>query len=592
MGGIMDSKWLIGLAIVLGLLVLAFGGPLLDRQGRIPEEERGELVDAGHFILEQDGVRLLDESYTLFFHPVDGYMLLSQSELTVAAQTVHLSQQTQYDRDFLPIFYQMAAETPAGTQIVSAQLGVSGLEMEVRVGLARQTATLRDTTDLALLDNNLIGQYAVLLMALRAEALDREFVAAVPQALLSLPAIVEGPNTVTFRSGDVEHEGKRFEVHLGDTVIGLIEYDGRMVGLVNETQATTGYDVGVFPEGIEIDEQSSEAVSGVVERELAFASDGLTLYGTLALPETGDEPYAAALLIHGSGPVDRDGNAIDPATGKRVMALDVYRQLAHALAQAGIASLRFDKRGVGASDGDVTTASRTDLLDDVHAAIEALRSQPEIDAERILLIGHSEGGYLAPAAAVADGEVAGLVLLASAARPLGDVTRWQVETLLRQQGVDGDALEAALAQQDQYTAFVKASEGEWVDYTIAELRAELPWLTDETAAQMKSTPLSLSWLREHYRDEPAEALRAVNVPVLIINGEKDLQVPASEAALLEGLLEEAGNDDVTVRVLGDLNHLLRYHPEEPNLIYRHLSEPVDPRVIDALIEWATVRWIP
>jgi pimeloyl-ACP methyl ester carboxylesterase len=590
-GGTMDSKILMGLAIVLGLLALAFGGALLEKRDVPLDEDRGQLVDAGHFILEQNGARLLDESYTLFFHPVDGYMLLSQSELTIADQTVHLSQQTQYDRDFLPVFYQLAAETPSGTQIVSAQLGVSGLEMEVRVGLSRQSATLSDTTDLALLDNNLIGQYAVLLMAIRAEALDREFTAAIPQALLSLPARVEGPNAVTFRSDGVEYEGKRFDLHLGDVSIVLIERDGRLAGLINRTQHTVGYDVSLFSAGIEIDERPAEAVSGVIEREVAFASGELTLYGTLALPETGDGPHAAALFIHGSGPVDRDGNAIDPATGQTVTALDVYRQLAHALARVGIASLRFDKRGVGASDGDVTTASRTDLLDDVDAAIQALRAQSEIDAERILLIGHSEGGYLAPAAAVDDGEVAGLVLLASAARPLGDVTRWQVETLLRQQGLDGDALEAALAQQDQYTAFVKASEGEWTDYTVGELRDELPWLTDQAAAQLKSTPLSLSWLREHYLDEPADVLRDVDVPVLIINGEKDLQVPAAEAALIQELLEEAGNDDVTVHVLGDLNHLLRHHPEEPSLIYRHLSEPVDPRVIDALLQWVTARWI-
>lgn len=584
----MNTRLLLGLAVVIGLLALAFGGPLIESE---PDIER-ELVDAGHFILERGGAVLLDESYTLFFHPVDGYTLLSQSVLTVDDQSIELSQQTQYDRNFLPVFYQLAADTPAGGQIVSAQMGVAGLTMEVRVGSLPQVAEVPAVEDLALLDNNLIGQYAVVLMAIRSEALDREFTAAIPQALLSLPSRIEGPNRMTFRSGDETFEGKRFDLNLGDTTIVLIEHDGHLAGLVNRTQNTLGYDVSLFPEGIEIDEQLAEAASGAIERELAFASGELALYGTLALPEAGDGPYAAALLIHGSGPVDRDGNAIDPATGQTVMALDIYRQLARALARAGIASLRFDKRGVGESDGDVTTASRAELLDDVDAAIEALRSQPEIDAERILLIGHSEGGYLAPAVTVADGEVAGLALLAGAARPLGDVTRWQVETLLRQQGAEGDTLEAALTQQDQYTAFVKSSEGEWTDYTAAELRDELAWLTDETAAQLKSTPLSLSWLREHYRDDPAAVLRDVDVPVLIINGEKDLQVPAAEAALLQEILEEAGNDDVTAYVLSDLNHLLRYHPEEPNLTYRHLSDPVDPRVIDALLEWVAARWIP
>lgn len=578
----MNAKLLLGLGIMLGLLALALGGGLLEERDEVRDEDRGELIDAGHFVLERDGARVLDEAYTLFFHPVEGYMLLSQSVLTVDDQPIELSQQTQYDRDFLPIFYHLAAETPSGTQIVSAQLGVSGLEMEVRVGLARQTATVSDTTDLALLDNNLIGQYVVLLMAIRTESLDRAFTAAIPQALLSLPAKIEGPNSIAFRSGGEEYVGKRFDLHLGDTAIVLIEHDGRLAGLVNRTQDTLGYDVSLFPNGIEIDLGGPAAVEGVDEREVAFASDGLTLVGTLALPAAADGPFPAALFLHGSGPVDRDGNAAG-------LEMDAYRQLAHGLARAGIASLRFDKRGVGESEGDAGLASRSDLLADARAALEGLRSQPGIDPTRCILIGHSEGAYLAPILAVEDGTIAGVVLLAGAARSLDVITRRQVETLLRQQGVEGEALDAALAQQDQYTAFVETSDGDWPDYTVADLREALPWLTDEAATQLRSTPLSLTWLREHYLDDPAETIAAVDAAVLILNGEKDAQVPSSEAALLEQALREGGNADVTVVVLADLNHLLRHHPEEPNLVYRHLDEPVDPRVLDAVTDWSIER---
>lgn len=578
----MNTKLLLGLAIVLGLLALALGGPLFHGVDEIPGEDRGELIGGGHFVLERGGVRLLDESYTLFFHPVDGYMLLSQSALTAGDQTILLSQQTQYDRDFLPIFYHLAADTPSGTQIVSAQMELTGLTMEVRVGSSRQTAEVPAAEDLALLDNNLIGQYAVVLMAVRAEALDREFTAAIPQALLSLPTRVDGPNRVTFRSGGETFEGKRFDLYLGDTTIVLIEHDGRLAGLVNRTQNTLGYDVSLFPDGIEIELEEDVVVEGIDEREIAFASDGLTLYGTLALPAESEGPFPAALFLHGSGPVDRDGNAAG-------LEMDAYRQLAHALAREGIASFRFDKRGVGESEGDASLASRSDLLDDARAAFEGLRSQPEIDPTRCILIGHSEGAYLAPILAVEDESVAGIVLLAGAARPLDEITRWQVETLLRQQGLDGDALEAALAQQDQYTAFVETSEGGWNDYTVERLQEAMPWLTEEAAVQLKSTPLSLGWLREHYLDEPAETLRAVDVPVLIVNGEKDAQVPSSEASLIEDALREGGNEDVTVVVLPDLNHLLRHHPEEPNLVYRHLGDPVDPRVVDALLDWAAER---
>ena len=268
-----------------------------------------------------------------------------------------------------------------------------------------------------------------------------------------------------------------------------------------------------------------------------------------------------------------------------VMEIDIYRQLAVALSDVGFASFRFDKRGVGDSQGDATLASRADLLDDARAAIQALRAQPEIDPNRVILIGHSEGAYLAPMLAVDDTDIAGIVLLAGAARALDEITRWQVESLLGQQGVEGAALENALAQQDQYIAFVETSQGEWADYTVAQLQEEIPWLDEDTAAQLKSTPLALSWLREHYLATPADTIVQLSNPVLIISGEKDIQIPSSEAQLLIDMLTTAGNSDVAAFVFPDLNHLLRHHPEEPNLTYRHLDEPVDQRVTVTLQEW-------
>ena len=585
----MNTKLLLVIGAVLGLLLLATLGSV---QTVCPDPEaQSQLVDSGHFVLEMNGIPILEEAYTLEFDSAEGYLLNSQGAIVSNGQTVTLAQQTQYDSQFMPINYHLGADTPSGAQIISAQMGLRGFEMEVRVGMNVQNAKVTDVENLALLDNNLIGQFAVLLLAIRSEALDRSFTAAIPQALLSLPARVEGPNTVTFYSGEDEFQGKQFELHLGDTVIALVEYEGHLVGLANRNQGTIGYDINLFPSGITFDiAPEVEAIVEAVERELTFTSGDLSLAGTLRLPDTNEASYPAVVFIHGSGPVDRDGNAVNLETGTVVMALDIYRQLAVAVSDAGFASLRFDKRGVGGSQGDATLASRDDLIDDARAAIEALKEQPEIDSARIILIGHSEGSYLAPMLAVENADVAGVVLLAGAARALDAITRWQVESLLGQQGIEGAALDAALAQQDQYIAFVKASHGEWADYTIAQLREEIPWLNEAAGAQLKATPLALSWLREHYLAVPADTIVQLRVPVLIISGEKDLQVPSSEAGLLGDLLATAGNDDVSIFVLPDLNHLLRHHPEEPNLTYRHLDEPVDSRVIEILQEWLVERF--
>jgi pimeloyl-ACP methyl ester carboxylesterase len=108
--------------------------------------------------------------------------------------------------------------------------------------------------------------------------------------------------------------------------------------------------------------------------------------------------------------------------------------------------------------------------------------------------------------------------------------------------------------------------------------------------QLASSTLSLAWLREHYNADPEAILRQVKVPTLVINGKKDLQVPYSESDVIRAALQEGGDQDVTVIVLDDLNHLLRYHPEAPSLTYRHTDEPVDPRVVDAVVSWTLAHF--
>jgi len=231
----------------------------------------------------------------------------------------------------------------------------------------------------------------------------------------------------------------------------------------------------------------------------------------------------------------------------------------------------------------------SDLLDDAAAALDALRSAPQVDPDRVVLIGHSEGAYLAPAIAGTDAQLAGIALLAGAAQPLDEVTLWQIETLLRQRGATEEEIAASLEQEDAYIAFVEGSRGQWSDYTIEELQAALPWLTEDVAGQLAMTPLGLPWLREHYTADTEGALRAVSIPVFALNGDKDLQVPPESGERIRAILEEAGNENVTVHLLEDLNHLLRHHPEDPNLIYRHVEDPVDPRVIELLQTWAVER---
>ncbi|MCK4392287.1 alpha/beta fold hydrolase, partial [Candidatus Bipolaricaulota bacterium] len=355
--------------------------------------------------------------------------------------------------------------------------------------------------------------------------------------------------------------------------------EGRLVGLFNPSQGTCAYNADLFPGGISLETSTQETRSlpvGVTEQEVTFANKGIVLAGTITLPDGTTEPVPGALFIHGSGPLDRDGNT-------HGFTMDAYRQLAHALAQAGVASLRYDKRGVGDSEGTFAQASMEDLLADARASLSTLQKVEGIDPQQTFLVGHSEGGILAPILAAGEEALGGIVLLGGAAHSLDHIIRGQVERLNRAAGKSEEEVQAVLVQEDQYLDFVRTSQGEWSDYTFEELEGVMPWLTEEKYQEI--TALSLSWLRAHFLHDPLETIRQVACPVLIIQGEKDIQVPAEEAGLLSEALEEAGNADVTVDLFPDLNHLLRHHPEEPNLTYRHLDDPVDPRVIEIITGW-------
>jgi dipeptidyl aminopeptidase/acylaminoacyl peptidase len=226
-----------------------------------------------------------------------------------------------------------------------------------------------------------------------------------------------------------------------------------------------------------------------------------------------------------------------------------------------------------------------DLLADLRVALTSLEGTEGIDPQQVFLLGHSEGGILAPIIATGNTDLNGVVLLAAPAHSLDWIIRGQIEQVNREAEKSEDQVQRALAQEDQFLDFVRNSNGDWSDYTFEQLVEAMPWLTDVKFIELKM--LSLSWLRQHFHHDPIETIKNVTCPVLIIQGEKDYQVPPSEADLLYAAIAEAGNTDVTVNKLPDLNHLMRHHPEEPNLTYRHLGEPVDGRVTEEITTWIT-----
>jgi alpha-beta hydrolase superfamily lysophospholipase len=278
------------------------------------------------------------------------------------------------------------------------------------------------------------------------------------------------------------------------------------------------------------------------------SADGTVLAGSLTVPDRGKPPFAAIVLVHGSGRTDRN-ETIGPNA--------VFLQLSNALSNDGYVVLRYDKRGVGGSGGAQTSGTRDQLLADVEAAFAFASAQSDVDPKRVYLLGHSEGGELVPTVATRQAKVAGIILMAPPALPL-----WRVS-------------------MEQTLASVPAAQRK--DMEAQELAALQNMRT--------STALADAWYRSSMDVDPAVDIARVRVPILILQGEADVQVlPADLPRLVAAA--RATNRDVTVDTFSDLNHL--FEPVPPGVaqtpqaaVTQYLTVParIDDRVLDALAGW-------
>jgi pimeloyl-ACP methyl ester carboxylesterase len=309
----------------------------------------------------------------------------------------------------------------------------------------------------------------------------------------------------------------------------------------------------------------------VRELEVRLAGDQ-ELAGTLALPDGDDRdggvPSPAVLIASGSGPIDRDSN-------HRRMRFDVARQLAGALADAGFASLRYDKRGVGASPGDWRAAGLFDNVDDLAAARDTLAARPEVDPARLVVAGHSEGALLAAALAARGAPLAGLVLLSCSATPGEQLLRWQARQLAPSLPAPVRGL-LRLLRTDLETR---------VAANHAKIRA-----TTADVARIDGVRLNARWTREFLDHDPRTDLARVPVPVLALTGDKDLQVDPADLDVIAATVPAR----VAVHRVPDLTHTLRRQPGPASLrAYREeLRRPVDPAVLATVVGWCSALVAP
>ncbi|NBA86675.1 alpha/beta fold hydrolase [Emticicia sp. CRIBPO] len=313
----------------------------------------------------------------------------------------------------------------------------------------------------------------------------------------------------------------------------------------------------------------------------------ISLAGTLSLPEKGSN-FPVAVLISGSGPQNRD---------EELLGHKPFLIIADYLTRHGIAVLRFDDRGVGQSKGEFKTATSADFATDVESAVAYLKTRKEIDPKKIGLIGHSEGGIIAPMVASRSKDVNFIVLLAGTGIRGDKLLLIQQELIARANGVSeaeikkslesgSIAFDMVLKSKDipslttDLTRYIK-------DVLSKDKTAELPkGMTEEQFISSQINQLTSPWMVYFIKYDPAIALEKVKCSVLAVNGEKDLQVPPKEnLTAIENALKKGKNKNVTIKEFPNLNHLFQEAKTGSPSEYAAIEQTFAPVALEEVTQW-------
>jgi fermentation-respiration switch protein FrsA (DUF1100 family) len=309
---------------------------------------------------------------------------------------------------------------------------------------------------------------------------------------------------------------------------------------------------------------------------------GIKLAGTLTLPDSG-ESFPVVLLISGSGPQDRD----ETVFGHRP-----FLVLADYLTRQGIAVLRTDDRGVGGSTGDFSQATTMDFADDALAGVEYLKSRKEINPKQIGLIGHSEGGVIAPIVATESADVAFIVLMAGTGLTGEEVLYSQGRLMAKAEGISDETIAKGLETNKRIFAVLKEEDSAVAEKKIREIINDaIAGMTDQEKQTMPNIEDQIKsvlspWLRFFLTYDPKPTLMKVKCPVLAINGSKDLQVSSKEnLSAIEDALKSGDNKNYTVKELPNLNHLFQTSQTGSLTEYAKIEETISPTALRVIGDW-------
>jgi fermentation-respiration switch protein FrsA (DUF1100 family) len=316
-------------------------------------------------------------------------------------------------------------------------------------------------------------------------------------------------------------------------------------------------------------------------------SAGIKLAGTFTFPKEGNN-FPAVVLITGSGPEDRN---------ETVFGHKPFLIISDYLTKNGIAVLRFDDRGVGGSTGDFSKATSLDFASDAEAAVDYLKTRKEINKKEIGLIGHSEGGLIAPMVASKDKDIAFIVMLAGPGLPGNKLLLLQSELIMKSEGEKPEKIESTNNLNKKIYSLVDTTTDttiihqrltelleKYYDSLSEESKKEIPDLKMFIEQQFKT--LTSPWFRFFLNYDPRPALEKVKCPVLALNGGNDLQVPAKQdLSEIEKALKEGGNKNYKIVELPGLNHLFQTSNTGKISEYAKIEETFSPKALEIMGDW-------
>lgn len=325
--------------------------------------------------------------------------------------------------------------------------------------------------------------------------------------------------------------------------------------------------------------------------EVTFQNNAahINLAGTLTLPKKSGT-FPAVILISGSGPQNRN---------EELLGHKPFLVIADYLTKNGIAVLRCDDRGVGQSKGNFKTATSADFATDVESAVAYLKTRKEIN--KIGLIGHSEGGLIAPMVANKSTDVAFIVLLAAPGIQGDQILLLQQKLIGKAAGMsDADLQKNELISRKTYAIVNKSNSLEQLNTDLSNYlktvlkdnpKNEKPTaMSDDEFVKLQVSQIATPWMHYFITYNPAPALEKIKCPVLALNGEKDLQVPANEnIEAIKKALAKAGNTNVTTKIFPNLNHLFQESKTGVPTEYATIEQTFSPLVLDEITKWINTQ---